>query len=937
LPVRHVCCFDHYRALHDSPCVTGNQGDNSHSLHRRTSCLAWLDSSMNTLLEKYRRDISCDPDNIDAYLRLGDAFHEMGRYADAVAVYEQALALKHASGALFHNRGNSLLEMGRWEEAIASYREALRLMPSFAEGYVTIATALQSLRKPYEAMASCYRALAIDADCAEAHWNLALALLQVGEFGQGWQEFEWRWKKRGFTTKPRRFLQPHWDGSPLADRTIFIHAEQGFGDTFQFARYLPLLAGQGGTVIVECPASQKTLLQGVPGVSAVVAAGETLPAFDVHLPIMSLPRVLQTRLDTIPLDFPYISPSVESMTSWSEKFTATGTLRVGLVWAGRKRPDPNRTCPFENFAPLAGISGVTFYSLQLENEMTGRDDGQCRFGLVDHTADIRDFSDTAALIAHLDLVISIDTGVAHLAGAMAKETWVLLPYAADWRWMLDRDDSPWYPGMRLFRQGRPGDWQGVLASVKEAMLKKIKEFSTESATRSPALEAAYSEGLSLLQTGRVADAEIPLVRALLLNPRVPEVLNAIGILAREKGLHREAITLFRSALAYDPEYPDGHINLGNAYFREDRLEDSAAAYQSALQLSPQDVRAHQNLGVALQALGNFSGAEASFREALSIDPGYKTARWNLATLRLLTGNLVEGFQDFEARFDKNEPVPVRHVDWPLWDGASFMGKTLLVHAEQGFGDTFQFVRYLPVVAERGGKVLFECQHESLRDILAASLRGTAFVYVRGETLPEVHLQVSLLSLPRIFGTTLETVPSAVPYLVPMASVLASWRKRLPADNTFRIGLVWAGRAKPDPKRSASLQEFAPLAKIPGTVFYSLQVGSGSEQAQNPPPGMVLHDFTAELTDFSATAALIANLDLIITIDSAVAHLAGALGKPVWLLLPYAADWRWLTGRNDSPWYPSMRLFRQERPGDWSIPVSSMVELLCTITASNGVC
>ncbi len=232
---------------------------------------------MNTLLEKYIRELSHDPDNIDAYLGLGDAFHEMERYADAVAVYEQALALKHASGALYHNRGNSLLEMGRWEEAIASYREALRLMPSFAEGYVTIATALQSLRKPYEAMASCYRALAIDADCAEAHWNLALALLQVGEFGQGWQEFEWRWKKRGFTTMPRTYLQPFWDGTSLADRTIFIHAEQGFGDTFQFARYLPLLAGQGGTVIVECPVSQKTLLQGVPGISAVVATGETLP------------------------------------------------------------------------------------------------------------------------------------------------------------------------------------------------------------------------------------------------------------------------------------------------------------------------------------------------------------------------------------------------------------------------------------------------------------------------------------------------------------------------------------------------------------------------------------------------------------------------------------------------------------------------------------
>lgn len=891
---------------------------------------------MNNSLETYIREISRNPDSIDAYLRLGHAFHEMERYADAVSTYNQALAQRHSTGALYHNRGNALLELGRWEEAIASYREALRRMPTFAEGYVTIATALQSLRKPYEAMASCHRALALDPDCAEAHWNLALALLQVGEFAQGWQEFEWRWKKRGFTTKPRTFLQPLWDGGSLENRTILIHAEQGFGDTFQFSRYLPLLTEQGGTVIVECPESQKTVLAGVPGVSSCVAAGEPLPDFDCQLPVMSLPAVFQTRLETIPLDFPYIFPSLAALSTWTDKFTAADTVRVGLVWAGRKKPDPDRTCPFENFAPLSGIPGVTFYSLQLDNEMSGSGEARHGFGLVDHTAEIRDFSDTAALIANLDLVLSIDTGVAHLAGALGKETWVLLPYAADWRWMLDRDDSPWYRDMRLFRQERAGDWQGVMASVRAALIARVSKFLAERDVRSPVLEAAYSDGHSLLQAGRVDEAEKPLVRALLLNPHIPEVFNALGVLCREKGKHREALGFFYSALACDPEYVDCHINLGNAFFGEDRLEEAEQAYRKALQLCPVDVRAHQNLGVVLQALGRLSEAEDSFRTALQIDPGYQTARWNLAVLYLMTGNFAEGFQEFEARFSKNEPVPVRHADLPLWDGCSFSGKTLLVHAEQGFGDTFQFIRYLPLVAERGGKVLFECQHESLRDLLTASLRGTAFVYVRGETFPEVQLQAPLLSLPRIFGTTLETIPGSLPYLLPPTRELDRWRERLQTDSGFRIGLVWAGRPKPDPKRSASLQALAPLAAVPGTIFYSLQVGNCSEQVQNPPAGMVLRDYSVELTDFSATAAHMADLDLIITIDSAVAHLAGALGKTVWVLLPYAADWRWMTGRNDSPWYPNMRLFRQEVPGDWSVPVRSMVELLYANPAVNGV-
>jgi len=414
-------------------------------------------------------DICPHPSEVEAFLKLGAALHAEERYREAVTVYRHAISLKPDFGVAYHNMGNSLMELGSWEEAIASYRHAIRLIPSFPEGYVTIATALMALHRPYEAMASCHRALAMDPACAEAHWNLALALLQAGEFREGWKEFEWRWKKRGFTSITRDFQQPAWDGSLFPGRTILIHAEQGFGDTFQFVRYLPLIAARGGTVVLECPLAQKTLLAGVPGVSEVVARGEKLPSFDAHLPIMSLPLAFNTRIDNIPREMPYIFPRVNSIAAWADKFQDNRKFRVGLVWAGRKKPDPNRTCPLHMFSPLAGIPGAKFYSLQMRNEMCSKDDTSVGLELVDYTAGIRDFSDTAALIAHLDLVISIDTGVAHLAGAMGKETWVLLPYAADWRWMLDRDDSPWYPTMRLFRQERSGDWSGPVESVRREL------------------------------------------------------------------------------------------------------------------------------------------------------------------------------------------------------------------------------------------------------------------------------------------------------------------------------------------------------------------------------------------------------------------------------------------------------------------------------------
>jgi len=875
---------------------------------------------MADVLEKCLRQIDRAPRDPDGYLQLGDCFHSMERFEDAVSVYDRLLRLMPECGPAWHNRGNALMDMGRWEEAIASYRAALRFMPSFAEAYVTIATALQALGKPYEAMASCHRALAIDPNCAEAHWNLALALLQVGEYRQGWEEFQWRWKKRGYTSAARTFLQPEWDGATFPGKKILIHCEQAFGDSIQFARFLPLVAERGGKVIVECPSPLRTIMESVKGVTEVVSSGDNPPPFDFHLPLMSLPLIFNTQLASVPKETPYILPSLEKLAKWSSRFLDTRSFRVGIAWAGRKRPDPNRTCPFRNLLPLADISGVSLYSLQMSCDMRETENTSQGIGVIDFTSDIDDFADTAALIANLDLVISIDTAVAHLSGALGKETWVLLPHAADWRWMLERDDSPWYPTAKLYRQESPGDWPGVVTRLEKALRERVSRYQSQAGQYSPELEEAYSEGLSLLQEGDAAAAENPLCRALLANPHVPEVFNALGFLAREQGKAPMAGSFFRHAVAIDPLFADGHINLGNVLYGEECIDEAIEHYRRVVEISPDDIRAHQNLGVALQARGQWSEAQASFEKALALCPGYATARWNLAVLKLLTGNLREGFQDFEARFTKNDPVQLRHSRIPLWNGEPFHGKTLLVHAEQGFGDTFQFVRYLSLVAQRGEDIIFECQHESLRAILLESFPCVRIV-ARGELIPSVDCQAPLLSLPRIFGTTLDTIPSAVPYLAPSSEKVDKWKRRLERDRLFRVGLVWAGRAKPDPKRSASLEALAPLADVPGVNWYSLQVGEGSDELRNTLPGLKIHDYTHEFIDFSETAAFIANLDLIVTIDSAVAHLAGAMKKQVCLLLPYAPDWRWMSGRSDSPWYPTMRLFRQQRPGDWSIPVA----------------
>ncbi len=296
-----------------------------------------------------------------------------------------------------------------------------------------------------------------------------------GAFMDGWQGYEWRWKKS--VPVPRRELPlPLWDGEPLGGKKIILVSEQGAGDAFQFVRYAALVAGRGGTVLVECQsAALKPALERVPMVKEAFVAGETLPQADCYFPLMSLPLLFGTTLENIPTDVPYLIPEPARLESFQRRMGGDGGLKVGIVWAGRQNLVRNRkrTCGLEVFAPLAEIPGVTLYSLQIGPDADQAAPWIAQGKLVDLTSHIRDFADTAALIANLDLVVTIDTSVAHLAGALARPVWTLLHYAPDWRWMLERSDSPWYPTMRLFRQKQPGDWQGVLVEVKKALQEKL--------------------------------------------------------------------------------------------------------------------------------------------------------------------------------------------------------------------------------------------------------------------------------------------------------------------------------------------------------------------------------------------------------------------------------------------------------------------------------
>lgn len=417
----------------------------------------------------YGRALMLNPRIADAYNNLGVALRAQGKYAASVASYRRSLALKPGNPGVYSNMGNALRELGRVEESRVAHERAVAMAPESAEAVYNLGLVFRDLNDLEQAIGCFDRAIKLRPDHVEAHWDRALILLHMGRLEDGFREYEWRWRLD--QSQPRNFEQPQWDGSDLTGRTILVHQEQGFGDMIQFARYLPQLKEKGATVVVECQAELARLFTMMGAVDKVVIQGGAEPAFDTYLPMLSLPRVLGTTLDTVPARVPYLTPpEIHGL----HLAAPAGHLKVGISWAGKPshRNDRNRSVGLDRFIDLAGEAGMSFFSLQKGPSAEQLTELSCDALIEDVSLKVQDFADTAVVLSQLDLVITVDTAIAHLAGAMGRQVWVALPFAPDWRWMQDRDDSPWYPTMRLVRQQRPGDWDGVFNRLR-LMLEEV--------------------------------------------------------------------------------------------------------------------------------------------------------------------------------------------------------------------------------------------------------------------------------------------------------------------------------------------------------------------------------------------------------------------------------------------------------------------------------
>jgi tetratricopeptide (TPR) repeat protein len=426
---------------------------------------------------------------------------------------------------------------------------------------------------------------------------------------------------------------------------------------------------------------------------------------------------------------------------------------------------------------------------------------------------------------------------------------------------------------------------------------------------------------ALRRIGRGGDALAVARESALRSPDSHEAHTTLAIESHNEGLLEAAADHHRRAIALAPESAIAHTNLGVTLHALGDLEEATRQHQRATELDPKQARAQSNLGLAHLECNRLEEAVDCFGAALAVEPGNAGGHFNRALALLGAGRLAEGWEEFEWRWrSPGFPSRERHTDHPRWDGSALSGRRLLVYSEQGIGDTIQFARYLPMLARPGARLLVECAPEVAR--LLGSLAGVEAVVERGRAPGHFDVQIPRLSLPRLFGTTLASVPARIPYLAPDPADVVRWRDRTTTESGLRAGLVWAGSAthNNDHHRSIAPELLGPLLETTGVHWFGLQVG---ERASPPPPGPMT-DLSPHLRDFADTAAAIASLDLVVTVDTAVAHLAGAIGARVWTLLPHAPDWRWLKDREDSPWYPTMRLFRQPARGTWK-PV---IERVC---------
>ncbi len=847
----------------------------------------------------YENAIATDPLAYSAYYNYGVLLQENNEYDLAIAKYNSAIKLNPSLAEAYYNLGNICRDQNDFESAKAYYLKCIEINPVFENALYNLGVIYEKLGHNNSAE-KCYNsAIELNNNNVEAHWNRSLLLLKNKNLIEGFKEFEWRLKKKELK---RTFPFSKWNGEDLTNKKILVYCEQGFGDAIQFCRYLSDLIKTGCNVTLECRKELLNLFEiNFPNIEVIERGRHNYSKndFDFYLPLLSLPSMLKIPFENLDGKH-YLFVDEAEKIEWQKKLLSNNKKNAGLVWKGNTnhQNDKERSIDPNLFNRLLTNKNYNFYSLQLEEKFKNKN-------LVDLTSEINSFGDTAALISNLDLVITVDTAVAHLSAALGIETWILIAYNSDWRWFTESEKSPWYDSIKLIRKKKDENWEGLIKKVSDK-LKSNSEFT----------KLDIHKDIGQFLSNNDFEKVLVKVRALLKeNENSEHAFNYLGILYLKQKKYLKAQQYFHKAISINDNFVQAYSNLGILHFENNDYEKAVELNDLAVQKNTNNPHSYYNLAYALQELGNIESAIYNYTKAVELKPDFADAWFNLSLLQLMNKNYSEGWSNYNKWISKTNNSIKRNFESTEWEGQNLNGKTLLVYSDQAYGDAIQFVRYLPLLKSYNGKVIYECP-ESLVDIFK-EIHAVDEV-ISSNKLYSHDFNVPLMRLPEILLDD-KKPELEVTYDVSISEeIYKKWLSKIINENKLKVGFVWTGNPYPpiNKKRHMSIDDFSILFEVNEADFYSLQLGDDRKQLSKYLSKDNVFDFTSDIKTFEDTSAIIAAMDLVITIDTSVAHLAGTMEKPVWIMLAYMPDWRWSLKSSHCNWYPSMKLFRQNERSNW---------------------
>ncbi len=838
-----------------------------------------------------------EPQTAQEYCTKAEAYENQKKIPQALENYEKALQIKPCDPTILFHLGRIEHYAGNRDKSIFYLTKLAQVCPNSFIVHETLALVYRAAGMLDEEKDSLEKAIKIDPN--HAYLNTKL--------------MEYYLRRQEISTVISRWPQQDipWYGQSLIDATYTIPLVEdglGIGDKIQMLRYAKILKELGATVIVQTSSDLSPLLSLCPYIDTIIPTTQPLsPHTQIYKPSlcnMALKVLANTNKQAFTNAYLYADKKLEEF--WHKKIGSNQTFKIGIFWESNRVVDyyetksrpSDRSIPLKKLAHILEIPGIACYSLQKVHGLSEYTHEPFFNKIIDFTSEMDAehgrFMDTAALMKNMDLVITVDTSIAHLAGALGIPVWTMLRHAADWRWFTAREDSPWYPSMRLFRQPKKGDWDSVVAQISTALtplLEQKKQSLTEKYKNFILQAAQHNKELNYTKSLRCY------IQALECMPDKKELLPIIAL----------------------------------TYYTLNDKESALQFFQKAAQAFPNNPDYPFNVGFMAKDLGKLDIAVQEFKKAIAIAPSYVRAREKLGYTYLTLGHLQEGWAQFRS-LDRQDPsIDNEHR---LYDRTP-QGKTIMVKDTGGYGDLFQFIRHAETLKKRGAYIVFYARPE----IIPLLSRCPFFdkIVSQQEPVPPFDYYTNIAKMREDLDVSLETIPANIPYIHPDPALVKKWAAIVASDTQFKIGISWKAQMYEDEKtgkpipcpRSIPINTIKKLIdEFPFISFYNLQRNADIKPL-NQCPNFYTFDtlFDKKNGRFMDTAAVMKSLDLVISVDTSIAHLAGALGVPVWTLICKTADWRWFINREDSPWYPTMRLFRQQKEGDWVSVIHRIIDEL----------